>query len=1278
MIDEITYILAGPVAPFIIEVAWAVAISFAAYYVAGLFTKTSSPDNIQMPKLSNYPVQTAARGVPISKVYGTDRVAGNIIYAGPPEPYQVRHEAGETSGGGKGGGSTETQYAYETKYRRSFLIAICEGPAVVLKIWKGKKQISLSHTQTNTEYKDFEPHPSILAPSAGVKTWTTQPITLFDGTDNVGIKDLTGKDFGEYPKLCCAFFEDYDLGNQQAISNFTFEVASGTGLENKILIYDIAGLQAMNDDLTADYALMADIDASGTSSWNGGAGFEPIGKTAGTSFYGTLNGRNHTIAGLFVDRPTTVGCGLFGFVGRDLVSGGHVSNLHLTNCDISCNNTAAMMVGNTRNGSTFTDCSVEGTVTGGSGSTHGGFVAQSIGIDSFTRCGAVGMVTQDGTSNGIYAGGFYAFADGFATFTDCYARVIVNATVMPGANTGCFGGDDDENNTHIRCYAAASIQYSNSEYTYNTSTRPWPYIGGGLIGEPGAGSTFTNCYFDQEEARSIYSDAAKFDSAYKHERQRHNISDDPTGGHFHISHDGNTTGEIAWNANEVTIQAACDAAFGAGEVDIELSASDIWKLNHYIRVMFYGSTYGQSPQADLTFDLAAMAPGGMTVTSNDDVTGAVPLSDANITAKTTAQMGTIATYTDWDFDDVWYMDEDTGYPGLRNHVLSGWDMNPADIIEDIVENDRYGVGDTTIIDDTSLDDCRAYWTAENMLLSITLDQTKPWIDWVDYILSHVSGARFYSGGELKLGVLQNEAAIDAITENELVRNDTENPPPPVSVTKRPRSDTFNRLEVGWVDRDNKYELDFVVVQDRVDQRLNGVRKRVIKLEGIRNRPLALRIAHRILIDGLYRFNVYNFNVSFANSLLENFDVIELSDGEKLSNERIRIMTIEEEVNGRGMSITAMDDLAIHYPDLNDYGSQDNLYEPDPDIILADVTVNFREDTNATKIYLSCTPGNDSFNGGYIYRSYDDVSYSLVGRFGVNGVTGGASNSVGTVDGFLPEHPAITWAMDETILVDIGTVTDLRTDVTEDEFWNDRYLAKIGDEIIAYLDAEETATAGIWQITNLRRGLFGTEPVAHYSGESFCTLMKDFSDTYDPSNIGITLYYKVVSYYGTDFQGIADVSATSVTIQGYYVRPASASLLRLTADENNGGGIEYSGASFTLYWNLGARLSGYGIGGIDVNPAHPIWFYPDSETLLINSGGVLYDNYIQDAELQAVVLKFEQEDGTAIGEREIAVAESVTITKATDLGGYNPAIIKIIPRRAMYAWDENSITVDDGT
>ena len=64
--------------------------------------------DVQMPPAANYPVQGAAKGTPIQKVYGTRKVAGNVVWYGDATPYTVKNE--QSGGkGGTGGGTTTSE-----------------------------------------------------------------------------------------------------------------------------------------------------------------------------------------------------------------------------------------------------------------------------------------------------------------------------------------------------------------------------------------------------------------------------------------------------------------------------------------------------------------------------------------------------------------------------------------------------------------------------------------------------------------------------------------------------------------------------------------------------------------------------------------------------------------------------------------------------------------------------------------------------------------------------------------------------------------------------------------------------------------------------------------------------------------------------------------------------------------------------------------------------------------------------------------------------------------
>src|SRR4030042_1318555 len=86
-------------------------------------------------------------------------------------------------------------------------------------------------------------------------------------------------------------------------------------------------------DLSADFALANDIDASETSIWNWVSaetceGFTPIGDSS-EKFAGTFDGQGHTISGLTIDRDSDY-VGLFGWV----ETGGPIKDVTLAEVNI--------------------------------------------------------------------------------------------------------------------------------------------------------------------------------------------------------------------------------------------------------------------------------------------------------------------------------------------------------------------------------------------------------------------------------------------------------------------------------------------------------------------------------------------------------------------------------------------------------------------------------------------------------------------------------------------------------------------------------------------------------------------------------------------------------------------------------------------------------------------------------------------------------------------------------------------------------------------------------
>ncbi len=152
------------------------------------------------------------------------------------------------------------------------------------------------------------------------------------------------------------------------------------------IITDVVELQAMNGDVTANYELGADIDASPTANWNDGRGFDPIfggvedeadddledppedpdddppespGDPPEESdipqFAGTLVGRGYEITGLTIDRPEEPGAGLV------LINQGLLIDFSITDAAVT-SEIAGVAVGS--NTGVIAEVNVEGDVTG--------------------------------------------------------------------------------------------------------------------------------------------------------------------------------------------------------------------------------------------------------------------------------------------------------------------------------------------------------------------------------------------------------------------------------------------------------------------------------------------------------------------------------------------------------------------------------------------------------------------------------------------------------------------------------------------------------------------------------------------------------------------------------------------------------------------------------------------------------------------------------------------------------------------------------------------------
>lgn len=188
---------------------------------------------------------------------------------------------------------------------------------------------------------------------------------------------------------------------------------------------DLTQLKNSPLDWGAYFIQTADIDASDTSTWDGGAGFSPIGNSS-TPFSGSYDGQGSVITGLTINRSGTDYVGLFGYV-----ENGVVKNIGVTGVNIKGKNSVGAVAGWCRGGSAaISRCFSSGTVTGNS--YVGGLIGYHESSATLQNSGSVASVT--GTQ---IVGGAVGFNPS-ATITNCYAAGPVTAGSSGGGLTA-FG-----------------------------------------------------------------------------------------------------------------------------------------------------------------------------------------------------------------------------------------------------------------------------------------------------------------------------------------------------------------------------------------------------------------------------------------------------------------------------------------------------------------------------------------------------------------------------------------------------------------------------------------------------------------------------------------------------------------------------------------------------------------------------------------------------------------------------------------------------------------------
>lgn len=183
------------------------------YIDDAIFGARRLPD-VQGRRLEDLAVQTSTYGNAIPIVYGTVRIAGNVVWSRPIKETANKRTA---SSGGKGGGGKVVQNSTNYTYSASLAIAICEGEIDdILRVWADSKAVDLTQG-TYRLYKGTE---------------TQNPDSFIESFEGSGKTPA-------YRGVAYVVIEDFPLGDfGNRIPNFTFEVrrkvAEANSVEDRI------------------------------------------------------------------------------------------------------------------------------------------------------------------------------------------------------------------------------------------------------------------------------------------------------------------------------------------------------------------------------------------------------------------------------------------------------------------------------------------------------------------------------------------------------------------------------------------------------------------------------------------------------------------------------------------------------------------------------------------------------------------------------------------------------------------------------------------------------------------------------------------------------------------------------------------------------------------------------------------------------------------------------------------------------------------------------------
>lgn len=284
--------------------------------------------------------------------------------------------------------------------------------------------------------------------------------------------------------------EEFSPVHLMGTSNASFAGGDGT-VGDPYQISDVDQLQEMEADLEAHYLVINDIDASDTSNWNSGEGFDPIGNSS-APFSGSLDGGSYNISNLCINAPLKDHRGIFGVIS----DGSTLSNIRSINTDFTGHNYVGGLVGRKEGGNVH-NCTISGDIHGNN--KVGGLIGYNFGgVENCHSTCNVNATNDVGGLIGDNNGGniSYCSASGDIYGDQNFIGGLIGWNDLRGNITFCYAAGDTGGNLS-GCSRGGLLGYNDGGTifcSFATGNASGDYDIGGLVGHHETGGSIENCY----------------------------------------------------------------------------------------------------------------------------------------------------------------------------------------------------------------------------------------------------------------------------------------------------------------------------------------------------------------------------------------------------------------------------------------------------------------------------------------------------------------------------------------------------------------------------------------------------------------------------------------------------------------------------------------------------------------------------------------------------------------------------------------------------------------